>query len=104
MNNEKCTDEYFECSSSCDIDDAECEETCVEELKECPIPDWRDEMKGYTSNSMELELLENGPKSWMQAMRLGALHNKWKKMKGIKDPEPPDCQSSFNEFSSKYGS
>ena len=32
---------------------------------------------------------------------MGALHNKWKKMKGYKDPEPPDCQSSMSEFFKK---
>jgi hypothetical protein len=30
----------------------------------------------------------------MQAMK-----NDWKKKKGYKDPEPPDCQSSFKELS-----
>ena len=41
---------------------------------------------------------------------MGALHNKWKKMKGYKDPEPPDCQSSlkeslkiFDDYSDPYG-
>ena len=30
---------------------------------------------------------------------MGALHNKWKKMKGYKDPEPPDCsESSLKEW------
>jgi len=29
---------------------------------------------------------------------MGALHNKWKKMKGYKDPEPPNCQSSMKEW------
>ena len=32
---------------------------------------------------------------------MGALHNKWKKMKGYKDPEPPNCQSSMGEFFKK---
>ena len=59
---------------------------------------WREEYKGYTSSKYELDLLENGPKSLAQSWMMGALHNKWKKMKGYKDPEPPNCQSSFNEF------
>jgi len=29
---------------------------------------------------------------------MGALHSKWKKMKGYKDPEPPNCQSSMKEW------
>ena len=43
-------------------------------------------------------MLENGPKSLSQSWYLGALYNKWKRMKGYKDPEPPDCSSSFKEF------
>ncbi len=44
------------------------------------------------------ELLENGPKSLAQSWMMQAMHNDWKKKKGIKDPEPPNCQSSLNEF------
>mgnify|MGYP001453970656 FL=1 len=63
---------------------------------------WREEYKAYTSNEKYLELLENGPKSLSQSWILGALHNKWMKMKGYKYPDPPDCQSSFKEFNAKY--
>ena len=63
---------------------------------------WREEYKAYTSNEKYLELLENGPKSLSQSWILGALHNKWMKMKGYSYPEPPDCQSSFKEFNAKY--
>ena len=59
---------------------------------------WREEYKGYTTSKYELDLLENGPKSLAQSWMMGALHNKWKKMKGYKDPEPPNCQSSFKEW------
>ena len=59
---------------------------------------WREEYKAYTSNKKQLELLENGPKSLSQSWILGALYNKWKKMKGYKDPEPPDCSSSLKEW------
>ena len=65
---------------------------------------WREEYKGYTSSKYELDLLENGPKSLAQSWMMGALHNKWKKMKGYKDPEPPDCQSSFKEWEDSIGS
>ena len=61
---------------------------------------WREEYKAFTTNKKHLELLENGPKSLSQAWILGALHSKWKKIKGIKDPEPPNCQSSYKEFES----
>ena len=60
--------------------------------------DWREEMKGYTNSKYELELLENGPKSLAQSWMMGALHNKWKKIKGIKDPEPPNLQSTYKDF------
>ena len=62
---------------------------------------WREEYKAFTTNKKYLELLENGPKSLAQAWILGALHSKWKKIKGIKDPEPPNCQSSYKEFASR---
>jgi hypothetical protein len=45
--------------------------------------------------------LENGPHSLSQSWVLGALHNKWKKMKGYTDPEPPDVSSSLKEFFAK---
>ncbi len=59
---------------------------------------WREEYKSYTSSARELDLLENGPKSLSQSWMMGALHNKWKKIKGIKDPEPPDVSSSLQEW------
>ena len=62
---------------------------------------WREEYKSYTSNKKYLELLENGPKSLSQSWILGALYNQWKKIKGYKDPEPPDCSSSMGEFFKK---
>ena len=66
--------------------------------------EWREEYKGYTSSRYELDLLENGPKSLAQSWMMGALYNKWKKMKGILEPEPPNCQSSLKEFYEKTSS
>ena len=63
---------------------------------------WREEMKGYTTNKKELELLDIGPQSLAQSWMMNALHRKWKKIKGIKDPEPPNCQSSLKEFFNEY--
>ena len=63
---------------------------------------WRDAYKGYTSSRYELGLLEKGPKSLAQSWMMGALYNKWKKMKGYKDREPPDCQSSLSESLKKF--
>ena len=62
---------------------------------------WREEYKAYTSSKKELELLENGPKSLSQSWILGALYQKWKKINGYKDPEPPNVQSSLGEFFKK---
>ena len=62
---------------------------------------WREEYKNYTSSRYELDLLENGPKSLSQSWMMGALHNKWKKMKGYKEPKPPDVSSSMGEFFEK---
>ena len=64
--------------------------------------EWREEMKAYTNSKYELALLENGPKSLSQSWILGALYQKWKKIKGIPpDQEPPDCSSSFKEWNKK---
>ena len=46
----------------------------------------------------QLEILTNGPKSLSQSWVLGAMHGEWRKMKGYKYPDPPDCSSSFEEF------
>ena len=62
------------------------------------MDDWREELKAYTTDKRQLELLENGPKSLSQSWIMGALHQKWKRIKGIKDPEPPDCSSSLQEW------
>ncbi len=59
---------------------------------------WREEYKSFTSNKRELELLENGPDSLASSWILMAMRQKWKKIKGYKDPEPPDCQSSLKEW------
>ena len=47
---------------------------------------WREEYKAYTSDKKTLELLEKGPKSLSQSWILGALYQKWKIIKGYKDP------------------
>lgn len=63
---------------------------------------WREEFKAYTSSKRELELLENGPKSLAQSWILQALYNKWKKIYGIVDPEPPDCSSNLKDSLKKF--
>ena len=63
---------------------------------------WREEYKSYTSDKRHLELLENGPKQLSQAWVLGALYNKWKKIKGYDKFDPIEnegqLQSSMKEF------
>ena len=63
---------------------------------------WREEYKSFTSKKMEIELLENGPKSLSQSWHLQALYSNWKKMKGYDklDPKENDgqLQSSFSEW------
>lgn len=46
---------------------------------------WRVEMEQYTSDKNEIKLLREGPKSWMQAMHLGALKQRYKKIMHIDD-------------------
>ena len=66
---------------------------------------WREEYKSYTSNEKHLELLENGPHSLSSSWILGALYNKWKKMKGYDKLDPKEnkgqLQSSLGEFFNK---
>ena len=71
-------------------------------MTDTPIPrdeSWREEYLGMKIHGKyNRELLENGPKSLAQSWMMQAMHNDWKKKKGIKDPEPPDCQSSMKEW------
>ena len=70
-----------------------------------PEPDnsnWREEYKAYTSSKYELDLLDKGPTSLSSSWVLGALYQKWKRVKGIpEDPPPPDCSSSFKEWNER---
>ena len=63
---------------------------------------WREDYKGYKHlNKKQRDLLENGPKSLSQSWHLQALFSNWKKVKGIKDPEPLNLQSSFKEWNDR---
>ena len=60
---------------------------------------WREEYRGMkVHGKYKQNLLENGPKSLAQSWMMQAMYNDWKRMKGIKDPEPPDCQSSMKDW------
>ena len=52
----------------------------------------------------ERDLLENGPKSFMQALYLGTLHTRWLKMKGLwkPTPPPPDVSSNLKDSLQKW--
>ncbi len=66
---------------------------------------WRkDYADNYCNNKRHLELLENGPQSLSQAWLLGALHNEWKKIKGIKEPPSRESghQTTLKEFFKTY--
>ena len=60
---------------------------------------WRSEYLDLKVLSIsQCELLEKGPKSLSQSWIMGAMYNDWKRIKGYKDPEPPDCSSSLQEW------
>ena len=66
---------------------------------------WRkDYAENFCNNKRYLELLENGPKSLSQAWLLGALHNEWKKIRGIKEPPSRETgyQISMKEWFKKW--
>ena len=64
--------------------------------------EWRGEyidLASWRLKSLQIEILEKGPKSLAQSWIMQAMYNDWKRIKGIKpDPEPPDCQSSMKEW------
>ena len=66
---------------------------------------WKEEYKQYTSNKRYLDLLENGAKNISQGWILGALYNRWKRLKGYNKYDPIEnkgqLQSSFKDWESK---
>ena len=63
---------------------------------------WREEYKGMKPlNKKQIQLLDEGAKSLSQSWFIQAMYIDWKKIKGYKTPEPPNCQSSFKEFESR---
>ena len=60
---------------------------------------WRQEYQTLkVLTEKQIDLLTNGATSWSGAMYIGAMFQDWKRIKGYKDPEPPNCQSSFKEW------
>ena len=49
----------------------------------------------------QIQLLKEGPHQLAQAWLLQAMHNDWKRMKGIKEPDTENkgqCQSSLQDW------
>ena len=61
--------------------------------------DWKQE-RLYSANfhGKQEKILKHGPKSLTDSWILGALYTRWKKLKGIREPATPNCQSSFLEW------
>ena len=59
---------------------------------------WREEMIAFTTDERHIKLLREGPRSLTDSWMLNGMKQKWKKIVGWKDPEPPNCQSSFKEW------
>ena len=81
-----------------------------EKTKPYDDSNWREEQKPYVTSKLQLEVLEQGPRSLAQSWMMQAMKNDWKRRNGYKDPEPPDCQSSlkeslkiFDDYSDPYG-
>ena len=53
----------------------------------------------------DVQLLTEGPKSFMQSLYLGTLYTKWLKMKGLwkPTPPPPDVASNLKDSLKRWG-
>ena len=61
--------------------------------------DWQQELlDSAVFNKKQEKLLKNDPKSLTDSWILGALYTRWKKLKCIREPATPNCQSSFLEW------
>jgi|TARA_B100000073_G_scaffold52546_1_gene38743 hypothetical protein len=59
---------------------------------------WRSEyidIKGKTLNRKQIELLEKGPHSLSSSWALQAMHNDWKKIKGLDKEDPKENTGQF---------
>ena len=60
--------------------------------------DWKKDYEKYTDDPRDIRRLREGVTGLAASWHMQAMYKKWKKIKGIKDPEPPNCQSSFKEW------
>ena len=60
---------------------------------------WREEYLSMKPRLTQIQkkLLKDGAWSLSSSWILGAMRTDWKRIKGIKDPAPPDCQSTLKE-------
>ena len=73
-----------------------------------PDIDWRKDFLNTKArlNKRTIELLTNGATNFSQALILKELKVRWLKMKGlyVKQPDPVNCQSSFNDLNKRIDS
>ena len=64
---------------------------------------WREDYLHTKANlsKRQIKLLTNGADSLAASWILQAMYSDWKRSKGYREPTPPDCSSSFLEFSKK---
>ena len=74
-------------------------------IKDYDDSNWRSEyidIKGRQLTKRQVELLEKGPDSLSSSWILGAMHNEWRRIKGIKVDYPDEnngqLQSSMSEW------
>ena len=74
-------------------------------IKDYDDSNWRSEyidIKGRQLTKRQVELLEKGPDSLSSSWILGAMHNDWRRIKGIKIDYPDEntgqLQSSMSEW------
>ena len=61
--------------------------------------DWKQELFDSANfNGKQEKILNYGPNSLTDSWILCALHTRWQKLKGIREPATPNCQSSFLEW------
>ena len=69
--------------------------------------DWKKEIleSGRFNSKFEKNLLENGPKNFMQGIYLGYMYSRYRKIRGLDKDDPVEnkgqMQSSFIEFEKK---
>ena len=60
---------------------------------------WKQELlDSAVFNTKQKKILKHGPQSLTDGQILGALYTRSKKIKGIREPATPNCQSSFREW------